>query len=163
MKTLKLSTPWAQYVNALNALFEKDKEVKLVYDNDDVEVRLYVEDNSKAEAIASILPTEKKFGNVTLKITVLPANTNDSVASRFARAFKGNPVLKDVIEISDAFTNPITYFVLDRQVVQYFDDNLGDPHGLKSTLYQDLANSVFDNHDGVMFCTATKPKYDFEF
>ena len=163
MKTVKVSPPWVQYVNELNALFEKDKEIKIVYDNDNVEVKLFVDDSSKAEAIASILPEEKVFGNVTLKITVVPANTNDSVPMRFAKAFKGNPVLKDTITIPDAFSNPITYFVFAREVVQYFDDNLGDPHGLRSTLYQDLANDVFDKHDGVMFCTAKKSVTTYEF
>ena len=154
MKTVKISPPWVQYVNELNALFEKDKEIKIVYDNDNLEVALYVEDNSKAEALSSILPSEKKFGSVTLKINVLPANTSDSIASKFAKAFKGNPILKDTIEVSDAFTNPITYFVFQKEVVQYYNDNLGDPYGLKSTLYQDIAKDVFENHDGVLFCTS---------
>lgn len=154
MKTVKISPPWIQYVNKINALFDRDKEVKLIYDNDNVELKLFVDDNDKAEAIAAILPSEKKFGNVTLKITVLPSNTDNSVSSVFVKAFKGNPVLKDVTVISDAFTNPVTYCVFEKTVVQYYDDNLGDPYGLKSTLYQDIANEIFEKHDGVLFCTA---------
>ena len=154
MKTVKLSSPWVQYVNKINALFERDPEIKLVYDNDKVELKLFVEDNSKAEAITSILPAEKTFGNVILKITVVPANTEDSISARFTKAFKGNPILKDMIVVQDVFTNPVTYCVFEKKVVQYYDDNLGDPHGLKSTLYQDLASEIFEKHDGVLFCTA---------
>ena len=49
-------------------------------------------------------------------------------------------------------TNPLTYVVLKKEVVQFFNDNLNDIHGLETTLYQTIAKDVFDG-TGVFFCT----------
>lgn len=153
MSDVKLSAPWIQYVNAVKALFEKDKEVDVVYDDDANLLKLFVEESSKAEALSELLPTEKNFAGVTLKINVIPANTKESAAMKFAKAFRGNPILKDTLTISEAFSNPLTYFIFAKEVVQYYNDDLSDPHGLRSTLWQVVANDVFDDHDGVIFCT----------
>lgn len=34
-----------------------------------------------------------------------------------------------------------------------FNDDLGDPHGLRSTLMQELAKEVIGESDGIHFCT----------
>ena len=39
--------------------------------------------------------------------------------------------------------NSFTYVVFEKEVVQYWNDNLGDINGLRSTLYQDLAKEIF--------------------
>lgn len=39
------------------------------------------------------------------------------------------------------------------KVVQYFNDDLGDAHGVCSTLYQEIAKDVFGEHEGIFFCT----------
>lgn len=51
--------------------------------------------------------------------------------------------------------NSFTYVVFEKEVVQYWNDNLADYNGLTSTLYQDLAKEIFEdaNLDGVYFCT----------
>ena len=37
----------------------------------------------------------------------------------------------------------VTYVVFKNCVVQFFNDNLNDCHGIVSTLYQDIASEVF--------------------
>ena len=49
--------------------------------------------------------------------------------------------------------NPITYVVFVNEVVQYFNDDLGDVYGQCSTLYQEIAKDVFGETEGVFFCT----------
>jgi len=48
----------------------------------------------------------------------------------------------------------LTYVLFKNKVVQYFIDNIGDYNGMKSTLYEDIARDIFEDVDGVFFCTA---------
>lgn len=159
---LKLSPPWVTFVNEIKALFEQDPQVRVVYDNDDVEVKLYVDGSEKAEAISRILPTSKLFGAVTLNITVIPSNqmTNNLGKSTlgiiFDTAFDGNPVYSFSKSIDSIFSNVLTYVVFKNEVVQFFNDNLNDIYGNVSTLYQEIACDVFDVGGSVFFCTDIK-------
>jgi hypothetical protein len=53
-------------------------------------------------------------------------------------------------------TNPITYVIFKKEVVQYYDDNLGDAHGNRTTLYEQIANQIFEDREGIYFCTDNK-------
>ena len=56
---------------------------------------------------------------------------------------------------------PFTYVVFKNCVVQFFNDNLNDPHGVLSTLYQDIAREVFGDcgmAGGVAYCTDVERK-----
>ena len=150
---LKLSAPWVQYANAVAALFDEDDEVDVQYDEDETTVKIRVNNQLKADALTKLLPVEKEFGNVKLKINVIPANLAASRSDLFRTAFAGNRAVNDFITIEGVFTNPVTYMVFRKEVVQYWIDNMGDPHGIRSTLYQELAKEVLGEQDGIMFCT----------
>lgn len=161
---LKISPPWVTYVNELNALFKYDPDVSVEYDNDNTQVKIYVEDTPKAAALECLLPYVKEFGNVDLTITVVPANedaydmTNIDlvpVEKLFEIAFIGNPIYSFQHTVSGIFSNKLTYIVFKNQVVQFFNDNLNDIYGNISTLYQEIASDVFDMEeiDGILFCT----------
>jgi len=150
---MNMSAPWVSYYHKLVALFGKDPSISIIYDNDNVEIKMYVEGQSKAEALTELLPSTVDYGNVKLKVTVIPANTV-SPATLFRNAFEGNPVYEEMIVIKpDGSTNPYTYLMFKNEVVQYWDDNLGDPHGNISTLAQNIASEVFGDTKGVMFST----------
>lgn len=150
---MKLSSPWVEFYRELEALFAEDDEVKVVYDEENNEVKLYVENVRKADALTQLLPTEKTFGNVTLKVTVIPANNAEvSKADLIAEAFEGNPALSYVQHV-DAVIGAFDYAVFKNKVVQFFDDNLSDINGNKSTLYENIAKDVFGENVGVFFCT----------
>ena len=163
---LKLAPPWITYVNKIQALFGNDPDIKIVYDNDEVEVKLFIEDSNKATAISQLLPSEKEIGNVKLKITIIPANgaeLNDIKMSNkqlFDFAFNRSPVYAKAVEIIGVFNNPMTYVVFKNKVVQFFNDNLADIHGLVSTLYQDIAYELFEdaNLRGVFYNTDIEEK-----
>ena len=152
-----LSSPWIKFYREIEALFKEDPEIKIVYDEDEPEVKLYVENTEKAEAIAQLLPAAKAFGNVVLKITIIPANAlgESPKASLFRKAFKGNPAFSFIASVEGIFTNPISYVVFKNKVVQFFNDDLSDINGNCSTLYQELAKDVFGETDGIFFCTDT--------
>ena len=157
MAILKLSAPWMTYYKELNELFKRDPQVKVVYDDENREVTLYVDDAEKADAITQLLPTEVEFGNVTLKVFVVPANKLlKSKGTDFEKAFKDNPAVSYTETIRTIFGDDITFVVFKKEVVQYFNDDLFDVNGLCSTLYQDIAKRVFKDVDGVRFCTDNK-------
>lgn len=151
-KDLKLSPPWNTFVSELKALFGEDKDIRIEYDEDAYKVNLFVNDPKKAEALGLLIPEERIYGNVALKIAVIPANVNDMAdADIVDAAFKGNPVLKEVLRLKTPF-GEYDYAVFRKEVVQFFNDDLTDPHGNESTLFEDIARDVFgDTH--VFFCT----------
>ena len=56
---LKLSSPWATYYKMIREMFGRDPEIKIMYDEDKIETRIYVDNFSKAEAISNLLPDER--------------------------------------------------------------------------------------------------------
>ena len=154
MAKLSILSPWAVYFHKLEALFGDDPEIKLMFDNDTPKVYMYVDNTSKADALAALLPSEVTLGMVTLEIVVIPFNEDKpSKLSLLRNAFNGNPAFS-FAETSYAMdTNPVHYFVFKNKVVQYPNDDLGDYYGQCSTLYQDLAKEIIGEGEGVHFCT----------
>ena len=113
----KLSPPWVTLFNQIEALFDQDPEIDIEFINDPLTVKLYVENNEKAEALAALLPYQIDLGSTTLNINVIPSNTglpfvghltfnkesqymsSTSVDLLFQRAFKRNPILNTVCVI----------------------------------------------------------------
>lgn len=149
----KLSPPWVEYFEELKALFGDDPEVKLVFDYDEMKISLYVENALKADAMTQLLPVEKEFGNVKVSIAVIPANKEVKIGDLYREAFRGNPALSYVEHVDTMTMGEVDYVVFANKVVQFYDDNIGDVNGNKSTLYQEIAKDVFQDHVGVFFCT----------
>ena len=149
-----LSAPWVKFYREINALFGDDPDIRVVYDEDNVITNIYVEDADKADALTQLLPVEKEFGNVTMQINVIPANTMSATkASLITRAFRGNPAYSYGTTVEGIFSSPIHYVVFKNKVVQYFNDDLGDVNGNCSTLYQEIAKDVIGESEGIHFCT----------
>ena len=104
----KIAPPWIQYSNKIIALFGNDPEIKIEYSNDDVELKIRVANEIKADAIAKLLPHKKYFGNVTLTITIIPANDLESEATLYQNAFNGNPVFSFVYQQDPEGLPPFT-------------------------------------------------------
>lgn len=154
MAKIGMSAPWVIYYREIEELFREDPEIRVVYNEEDVEIRLYVDNSAKADALQSLLPTVKDFGNVQLKITIIPFNKlGETRENIYATAFYDNPILSYIRTIRGVFTNNITYVVFINKVVQYFNDDLGDVNGMCSTLYQEIAKDIFGENEGVFFCT----------
>ena len=163
---LKLSPPWITYAHELESLFGEDPAIKVVYDDgDEKEVTLFVEGSEKADALMQILPVVKDFGGVSVKVTVKPANDDTYVPSKadlIAKAFDGNPVLSHIVETGPNVMFPATYFVFANKVVQYYNDQMDNPYGIKSTLYEDIAKDVFGDTGVGIYYTTDVPMKDGE-
>lgn len=157
MAIIKKSAPWVTYYREVDALFKKDEEVFVVLDEENVELRIYVNNQYKASAIQYIMPTEKEFGNVILKIEVIPANgmkirnvDETNILDIVCDAFRENNAVYMVTGVRSMFD--LIYVIFRKEVVQYFDDNLGDINGNCSTLYEVIARDIFRDV-GVKYCT----------
>jgi len=156
MEKLNLAAPWTTYYKQLEALFEKDSEVSVVFDNENYAIRLYVESQEKAEALEKMLPAEKVFGNIRVRILVIPANKlqNESGVGIVEKAFKGNPAVSFIKNVDRPFFPALSYVAFIPRVVQFYNDDMSDINGNCNTLYQDIAKEVFVPLDGVCYCTA---------
>lgn len=164
MARFGLSSPWVIFYNEINALFKDDPDIRIVYKEDEQEINLYVNIPTKAAALSELLPVEKVFGAVTVKVNVIPANKeatincrtqllNSEAGSLYRNALRANPHFEDVAEVTGVFDNPLTYVIFKKEVIQYFNDSLGDINGVCSTLAQNIAEDIFIYKNGVFFCT----------
>lgn len=159
MAKLKLCAPWQEHYEMIKAMFAEDPDVFVLMDEEQYEIRIYVNEQAKADALEAILLHEVVFGNIMLKINVIPANqmpekeADQSVEALFEVAFDGNSALSYVKTLDGPFEFNATYVVFAKEVVQYYRDDLSDIHGLRSTLYEDLAREIFAKTLGVYFCT----------
>lgn len=153
---INLSPPWVTFYREVEALFKEDPEVKVVYNENTYELKLLVDNPQKADALAYLLPEEKEFGNIKLTIKVIPANKNLETIDYIKHAFAGNPVVSFYEEAPDIFANKMDYVVFRKEVVQFYNDDMGDVYGNVSTLYEDLARDVLGDKGGVFYCTDNK-------
>ena len=144
---LKLSPPWTTYYRQLKALFGKDPDIKLFFDEEEGAVKFFVYDRCKEYALQKLLPKEESFGNVTVKI-LIEGPEGEPVSSGnktlWEDAFEGNPVVSKIEAEETPFSSrSLVYIGFVKEVVQFFNDDLSDPHGNCSTLYQEIAKEIF--------------------
>lgn len=152
-KFINLSAPWVLFYREIEALFKEDPAVKVEYDEANQTIRLYVEGEEKADALAQLLPTVRTFGDVVVKVAVIPANLKGpSKLQLFQKAFEGNPALAFIQGCSSGVFD-LNYVVFKSKVVQFKSDDIGDVNGLTSTLYQNIAKDLFEDVRGIFFCT----------
>ena len=168
MAKLKLSAPWNEYYEQVKALFGDDSEVHIIFDEENMDLKLYVDTSTKVEALQCLFPIQKEWGNVSLSISIIPSNSNTSfkivkngeMTSKevIEYAFYNNPHFVKCIGVDLPFWSGFVYAMFKNEVIQYYTDDLGDPNGMTSTLAQDIAKEIFEPVDGVYYCTVPKEK-----
>lgn len=156
---IKLTAPWDEYYNKLKAFFAQDEGVHILYDRDSFEIKVCVDVQAKADALEELLVKEITFGDVKLTISVMQPNLSGSFTrfnskdELFRTAFDSNPSFSFARTVQLLYSNTMTFVVFVPEVLQYYNDNLGDWNGFRSTLYQDVAKEIFKEQDGVYYCT----------
>ena len=151
MENVKLSPPWDGYVRKIMCLFAEDEEIHI--ESSDKVLTIFVDNTDKYEALTHLLPEKKEFGNVTLEIKIVPANTEEKSDKDYIKAlFKGNGAVSQIAEYGVG-TNPMTFVEFYKEVIQYYNDNAGDLHGNRTTVMEEIAREVFEDLGGVFFCT----------
>lgn len=162
--TVRIQSPWVLFYKEVYALFARDPQVNVMFDNDTPELKIQVKGNdTKAACLSRFFPKEKAFGNVILKCSVVgddgqtvpDVNCDDHTAIR--AIFEGNDALSFIKDVQTPFDYSIVYVVFVKEVVQYYSDNMYDLYGATSTIYENLARDIFgmpfDNGDYCSFCT----------
>lgn len=160
---LKLSPPWITHIHELQALFDGDPQIACnvgVDTGGEPKIALACNNGDKVAALQQILPTEVMFGNIPLHIIVDGIPSNRAFKNKkelFEVAFEKNPAFAyAVAPAEDGYAwFDMVYVVFKNCVVQFFNDNLNDCHGVLSTLYEDIARDVLtgDGVKGVYFNT----------
>lgn len=159
---LKMSPPWITYINKIQALFDGDPEIAINAneDSDGPTVVIATNNGDKATALTKLLPEEKLYGNVKLKIGIDGPFTNRAFKTAkelFETAFERNPAFAYCVAPVEegSWFFDFCYVVFKNCVVQFFNDNLDDCHGIISTLYQDIAAELFKEANllSVHYCT----------
>lgn len=149
----KMSPPWVSYYRKISSMFGNDPDIKCSFDEDSMTIKMLVDNQAKADALSQLLPETKSFGNVSVNLSIKPSNVATTPGSLFKTAFAGNPLVNDVITIEGVYDNPITYVMFNKYIMQFWDDNLGDPHGNYTTLPQTMAQELFEDTQSVLFST----------
>ena len=153
MDNVNLSAPWMEYKNEVEILFGGDPEVNVQYVDDEKKIKLYVDNGDKAAALEKILPDHVDFGNVTLKIEIIPENRLETLVSTYETAFAGNDNFCFAQKNGTPPMPSLTYVVFKPNIAQFFNDNLQDLWGNENVLLQDVARKVLKPNDEVCFCT----------
>lgn len=157
MAKLKLSPPWSIFYDEVSAMFKKDPEVRVIMDEANYTIYVFVNNPRKSAAIAKILGQEKKFGRITLKVQVPPPdgagnyNFKDGV-ELYNAAFENNGRLSYVQPKTSIFDTSF-YVVFKNEVVQFFNDDISDINSQCSTLAEDIARDIFVGDELPNFCT----------
>ena len=160
---VKKSAPWVRYVALLKMVFESDPDVRIVYrDETPYIVDINVTGEEKFEAATKLIGETKTFGNVVLTIRYHlsnPVKEEKSKKELFKALLEGNPILTDIVTVDLPNTsNNITYFIFKDEVVQYWDDALSNPHGVLSTLWEEIMKELFEDTEEVIFTTRVDGK-----
>lgn len=165
MLSIKLEAPWYTYQKKLNALFSKDPDIKVgeVYESDsedyDYGIDIEIKNHEKFVALDRVLLKTVGFANIVLQITLFDEENSeqDPAIDLFKKVFEGNPIVKDIKETIDRTGTSRAYVRFEPDVVQFFDDDLGDYNGNWNGLAQDIAKEVFSKTSWqINFCTAEK-------
>ena len=163
MARLHLASPWILYYQKMKALFGEDPDIHIVLDDKEMELKIYIDGEDKAEALEKILPNEQSWGDISLKTVVIPANKEGYMCVKYPKltswenifrtVFHTNPHFSHCVYVDGIFNNGLTYVIFENEVIQYYSDDLGDVNGITSVLAEDLARQLFKDIDGVFYCT----------
>ena len=153
-EAMKVSPPWITWKREIEEMFKDDPEIRITYDYDTYTIKMYVDNEEKADALGKLLPSSRTFGAVVAKLNVIHANQPEvQKIELFSKAFERNPAFVGIFSAGGLASDTFHYVAFKNKVVQFFNDNLSDPHGYVSTLYQEIAKDLFEDRDGIFFCT----------
>lgn len=145
---LKISPPWVTVINEITILFDGDPQIACSadYSGKHPSITLTCNNGDKVTALQQILPPEFDFGNIKLDVIINGVPSDRAFKTKkelFETVFAGNPAFAYAVTPGDeSWWISATYVVFKNCVVQFFNDNLDDCHGIISTLYQNIARDI---------------------
>lgn len=151
--------PWYSYFDKLGKIFSGDKGIRIRQSANGSDIDFYFDDVDKMNAMSRILGPRAVFGNFVVShhyhapnTTVEPATQDD-----YRILFEGNSNVSRIVKSGNPVVGERTYVVFNPDVVQWYDDNLMDISGNRTTVMEDIAREVFESATryGASFCTET--------
>jgi len=157
-----LQSPWVTTYNKIKALFERDDDLEITGITNDGEgvytFSIISANSTKLNSIERILKNEFVFGNVKLVVKFVYENKVDAVtAADFKNAFNGNNVLRKVETVDTVLANDVNYVIFSKEIVQFFNDDIGDYFGNYNGLFEDIARECFKEEIRANYCTDIVP------
>ena len=158
-----LSAPWYEYQRKLKAFFEFDPDVEVGdlwngEEGGEIRIPIKVENHKKFLGLQSILVDYVRFGDVGVQIDLYDMENEEIEkikASDFTDALKDNPIFCKLYK-GTVQGNPIYYFAMENEPVEFFNDDIGDYRGNFHGFYADIAEEIFYVPGGVNFCTIAR-------
>ena len=155
MEKVKLSPPWDEYARKLIMLFGQDEEITIEYKEKENKISIWVDNTDKYEALTNLLPNNVDFGGHILDIEIVPANIKEEEKDNryyLKKLFRGNNAVSEIVD-AEIGAAAVTYIEFEKEVVQFWNDNLADLHGIKSTLMEDIARDIMPETTNVFYGT----------
>lgn len=143
------SAPWFEHYHKIEQVFLSDEDVSVDYDDDSKTVIVRVKGTDKAEALAKYVKPEIDFGKVTLHVNVVPDNAEKTTTEMLQDAFTGNELFEGIAEEA-VYGGTIIYAVFRADVIQFWNDNIGSPYGVKTMTIEQAAKDVFQMDDALI-------------
>ena len=159
---VSLSSPWITAYKKLNALFDVDPDIDVLYDDEKKTITLESTNTFKMMALEKILVPELKFGNITVKIECLVKNgADENISALFKTAFNGNPHFSQVIDAQTPYGEQ-SYVLFKKEVLQFFNDDTSDYYGNWNGLSEDILREVVNENIRVNIGTEVDPVEHFD-
>lgn len=154
---VKLSPPWDGHMSMLASFFAGDNRVRVGYVGKDGIGRIEVFDSKMFDALSQVLRPSIRFGNVTLKIEIVrkfdpkPCEQMTDLAA-LKVVLKENPAFSKLKSQKDGAFD-FVFCLFKPVVLQWYNDNLGNPWKLSTSTFEIEADKVFKTELGVQFTT----------
>ncbi|MDR0397102.1 MAG: hypothetical protein LBH66_07355 [Oscillospiraceae bacterium] len=150
----KLSFGWYQIVDQLNAFFNGDPNVKVIQPTgDDYAVTIQAVNPCIAGALATVLKLTYDFGNITGTVHIVsggleygpqPTANLTELLQWSQVAFYGCPRVKkcQIQEPPPGFEGENVVIIVEKTVIQYYNDDLSDIFGNANKTTQDVLTGL---------------------
>lgn len=172
MSKTNMANPITGHANQLAAFLAKDDDIHTKFEFKRRVLRIYVDDVSKAEALAVILKKRIELGKLYLDIAIYPPNadngygkkldlkagdmTADELKTMWKCAFKGNRNFVRVLQAKDRTDTIWTFALFNNVAVQWLNDDMQNPELTTSALPETVVKTFAASHPGVQISTDVK-------
>jgi len=159
---LGLQSPWVTLYNKIYFMFSNDEDLdisNLIESDGNYSMTIASNNTTKLKAIEKILKHEFSLGNITFKINfVYGENESDNITiSDIKNAFNGNTVISTIKTAMTPAQDELTFVLFNREVVQFYNDDISDFYGNYNGLAEDIAREIFNNQFDINYCTDIIP------